>query len=48
MKWDLQRDLFNKHHVTEPYGFFVPKVTEALYKFERGDITQGPTGCNTE
>jgi TonB-linked SusC/RagA family outer membrane protein len=37
---DLQRDLFNKFHEMEPNGLAVPKVTEAMYRFERGDITQ--------
>lgn len=37
---DLQRDLFNQFHRTEPFGYAVPKASEALYKFERGEITQ--------
>ncbi|WP_127131716.1 SusC/RagA family TonB-linked outer membrane protein [Pseudoflavitalea rhizosphaerae] len=40
---DHQRDLFNKFHT--PYNptllrYAMPKVTEALYQFEQGEITQ--------
>ncbi len=38
---DLQRDLFNKHHVTEPYGYSVPKVDRSIVQsLKEGDITQ--------
>jgi len=40
---DLQRDLFNKYHPgfnPNSARYAMPKVTEALYAFEQGQITQ--------